>query len=135
VIAEACVWQARHGGRVFNLYPYALSAEIGLAQLERMPAYYEWMLAFADAIRGDERIVLRPDPPQSPLVHVNLRAEWEPLREAVLDLAEEQGGLGIRVAAADLDPRLDGVRAQRRRDDARVRAGRGRGARRRADSS
>lgn len=90
IIAEARVWQARHGGRLFNVYPYALSAELGLAQLERMPEYYAWMLAFADALRGDERIVLRPDPPQSPLVHVNLRAEWEPLQEAVLDLAEEQ---------------------------------------------
>jgi hypothetical protein len=53
-----------------------------LAQLERMPEYYAWMLAFADAVRGDERIVLQPDPP-APFVHVNVRAEWETMQEAV----------------------------------------------------
>jgi threonine aldolase len=89
-VAEARVWQARHGGRIFHFWPYALSAQVGLdAHLPRQGDYYRWVTEFAGALQGDERIAFRPDPPQSPLVHVHVRAEWDALLEAAIDVAGE----------------------------------------------
>ncbi len=90
VIAQARVWQRRHGGSLF--YPYALAARAGLQQrLGRMGDYYARALEIAEALRGHPDVEVVPDPPQVPMMHLRLRISADALREAALDLAEETG--------------------------------------------
>ncbi len=92
VIAQARVWQRRHGGNLFSLYPYALAARAGLrGRLGRMGDYYDKATEIADALRGHPDVEVVPDPPQVPMMHVRLRTSAAWLREAALDLAEETG--------------------------------------------
>ncbi len=92
VIAESRVWQRRHGGSLFHLYPYALAARAALRErLGRMGAYHAKAVEIASALDGHPRVEVVPDPPQVPMMHLRLRTSAAALQEAVLDLAEESG--------------------------------------------
>jgi threonine aldolase len=92
IMAEARVWQKRHGGTLIRLYPYVLSARHGLAtRLPKMAAYYERALAIAAAIRDIPGIELVPDPPQTNMMQLHLRADAAALQAAALELASETG--------------------------------------------
>jgi len=92
IIAQARVWQRRHGGNLFHLYPYALAARAGLrSRLGRMGDYYERATEIAAALRGHPDVEVVPDPPQVSMMHVRLRTSANSLSEAALDLAEETG--------------------------------------------
>src|SRR5262245_6452167 len=52
-IAEARVWQVRHGGRVLHLYPYVISARMMMRQrLPRFAHYHERALEVAAVLRA-----------------------------------------------------------------------------------
>lgn len=92
VIAEARVWMHRHGGRLFHLYPYALSARQGMAaHLPRIAAYHERTVEIAAALDTIDGLALTPNPPHTNMFHLFLRGEPDRLREAALDIAEETG--------------------------------------------
>lgn len=92
VINEARVWQVRHGGRLFALYPYLLAARNGLdTKLPRIPAFCNKAVEIADALRGHPAIEIVPDPPQTTMMHLLLRTNATVFRERALDLAEETG--------------------------------------------
>lgn len=92
VIAEARIWQRRHGGNLFHLYPYVLSAQSGLEhRLAQMAAYHEQAVAIGEALAALEGIEVTPDPPQAHMMHLFLRGDHEQLSEAALDLAEDRG--------------------------------------------
>jgi threonine aldolase len=89
-VAEARVWQVRHGGRLFSAYPYLLAAELGLDEvLPRMGTYVEHARALAAALAALDGISIVPDPPQSAMFHVHARGDAEQLEEVSLTLAEE----------------------------------------------
>lgn len=91
LIAEARVWQRRHGGNMVTLHPFVVSAELALDErLSRIVAYVEHARALAAALTTVEGIEVVPDPPQSPLFHLLLRGDRERLSDAALSLAEEQ---------------------------------------------
>jgi threonine aldolase len=91
-IAEARVWQHRHGGRLVSIYPLALSVERGLdLRLERMARYREAALRIADALRPLDGIKLLPDPPQTNTFHVFLPGERETLEARTVAIARERG--------------------------------------------
>jgi threonine aldolase len=91
LIAEARIWQRRHGGNLVTLHPYAVSAELALAErLDRMPAYLDHARALAAALATVDGIEVVPDPPQTPLFHVLLRGDGERLAQAALSVAEER---------------------------------------------
>ena len=91
-IAEARVWQHRHGGRLVSIYPLALSVERGLdLRLERMARYREAALRIADALRPIDGIRLLPDPPQTNTFHVFLPGERETLETRAVAIAAERG--------------------------------------------
>ena len=91
VIEEARLWRRRHGGTLWAMWPYAAS---GLGALRKrlplMPRYYEHALAIADAVREIPNVEIVPDPPQTPMMHLHLRADEKQLHAAMLRLAEEQ---------------------------------------------
>lgn len=90
VIAEARVWQVRHGGRLFNAYPYLLAAEQGLDDvLPQMPAIVEHTRALGCALDGLVDVSVVPAPPQAAMFHLHVRRDADRLSDAALDLAEE----------------------------------------------
>ena len=91
LIREARIWQQRHGGTLATLHPYVVAAELGLDErLERMPAYLAHARALAGELATLDGLEVVPNPPQTPVFHVLLRGEREPLLEAALSVAEER---------------------------------------------
>jgi len=91
-IAEARVWQHRHGGRPVTIAPYALSAERGFERnLPKMRAFWERAIAIAAAFDGIEGVDVVPNPPQTNTFHVFLRGERAALEARALDFARERG--------------------------------------------
>lgn len=90
-VAEARVWQVRHGGRLIHLFPYVLSARTKLRQrLDRFPRYHERAVAIAAVLRAIPGIVIKPDPPQTHMMHVYLHGNPERLMAAALDIARTE---------------------------------------------
>jgi threonine aldolase len=92
VIAEVSEWRTRHGGRVFALWPYAASA---LAELHnrrsRMPEYLEHARRIAAALSGLDWIRVWPDPPQTSMMHLQLKVGKDQLLQRGLRIAETEG--------------------------------------------
>jgi threonine aldolase len=91
VIAEARAWRHRHGGTLFNLWPYAAAALAGLRlRLPRMGAYVEHARAIAAAVSGIDGVEVVPNPPQTPMMHLHLRTTPAALTTGVRRLATEE---------------------------------------------
>jgi threonine aldolase len=90
LVAEARVWQRRHGGTLVTMFPYVVAAETALDErLERMPVYLEHAQAIAAALATVDGVEVVPDPPQTPLFHVHLEGGHDALADAALSVAEE----------------------------------------------
>ncbi|HKW22109.1 MAG TPA: beta-eliminating lyase-related protein [Ktedonobacterales bacterium] len=90
-IAEARVWQQRHGGNLVQLYPYVIAAREGLRlRLPRFAGYHERAVRIAQALTAVPGIVVKPNPPQTNMMHVYLRGEPEQLKAAALTIAREE---------------------------------------------
>src|SRR3954471_2410076 len=88
VIAEAREWRHRHGGTIYNLWPYAASDLAGMRlRLSRMGSYVEKAREIAAALSGIEGIDVVPDPPQTPMMHIYLRTNLEAFNAGVRRLA------------------------------------------------
>lgn len=91
-IAEARVWQRRHGGTVVHLFPYVLSARVAIAErLARMPAYGERARAIAERLRALPGIEIVPESPPTNMMHLYLHGPKEQLEAAALAVAKETG--------------------------------------------
>jgi threonine aldolase len=91
VIAQARVWRHRHGGTLWNLFPFAAAAQRGLDELlPQMPRFLEHARALADALRQLPGVAVVPDPPQTPLFHVHVRGDSQVLRERAINIARER---------------------------------------------
>jgi len=91
-IAEARVWQRRHGGNLVSLYPYVLAAKAGMAaRLDRMELYRAKALEIASALDGTAGISVVPRQPHANLMHVFLPGNRAGLEKAALDVASESG--------------------------------------------
>ena len=90
-IAEARVWQRRHGGNLVTQHPFVVTAEAGLdARLDRMSSYVEHARAIATELATVPGLEVVPDPPQTPMFHLHLRGDADRLAEAAVSLAEER---------------------------------------------
>lgn len=90
-IAEARLWQRRHGGNLIHLYPYVLSARANLRdRLDRFPSYHQQALAIAAALRQVDGVTLKPDPPHAHMAHIYLRGEPDALLDASAELARKE---------------------------------------------
>ena len=104
VIAEARVWQRRHGGNLVQLYPYVIAARAGLRlRLPRFAQYHERAVRIATALSEAPGIVVKPNPPQTNMMHVYLRGDPERLKAAALAIArDEKVALFSYLAPTDL---------------------------------
>jgi threonine aldolase len=91
-IAEARIWQRRHGGNLVQLYPYVLSARMGLRErLDRMEVYRDKAVEIASTLTSVPGIRVTPDPPQTNMMHVYLSGSKERLETAALEISREIG--------------------------------------------
>ena len=92
LIAEGRVWTRRHGGNLAQLYPFALSAGLGLNRhLHKMAAYRAKAVELAAALATIPGVVVTPNPPHTNMTHVFLPGEPIACEEAGLRLAERTG--------------------------------------------
>jgi threonine aldolase len=92
IIAEARVWQRRHGGNLPALYPYVIAARRGMElRLPRMAQYHDHAKAIAATLNVLPDITITPNPPQTNMAHVYLRGDPEALKLRALDSARRSG--------------------------------------------
>jgi len=91
VIAEAREWRHRHGGTLFNMWPYAAAALAGLRlRLPRMADNLAHARAIAAALNEMDGVQVIPDPPQVPMMHIALPTTANAFNAGVRKLAKEQ---------------------------------------------
>ena len=91
-IAEARVWQRRHGGNLTTLHPLAVSAQMNLEKrLPKMHAYRDRAVSLATALKSLDNVVIKPDPPQTNMFHLYLNATQEKLESAHRQMMERDG--------------------------------------------
>jgi threonine aldolase len=96
-IAEARLWQKRHGGTLVQLYPLVLSARANLRRrLDRFAGYHARAQAIARVLSAIPGITVKPDRPQTNMMHVYLRADAEALLEASVEIARTDRVLLLR---------------------------------------
>ncbi|MFJ5892345.1 threonine aldolase family protein [Streptomyces californicus] len=98
LVEEARVWRHRYGGQVFQQFPTALSALLGLErELPRLPSYVAHAKVVAEALAeglaaaGTPWFRVRPEPPHTHQFQVWLPYGPEVLDEASVRQAEETG--------------------------------------------
>ena len=85
LISKARVWQRRHGGNLFNLFPLAMSALHGLeTRLERFPQYFAKAKEVAEIVNSMSHISATPKALQSNMMHFNFKGSVEVVEEALL---------------------------------------------------
>jgi threonine aldolase len=88
-IAEARLWQRRHGGNLVQLYPLVLSARRSLRRrLNSFGAYHDRALSVAGVLTSIPGISVKPDPPHTNMMHVYLQGQPEAVLEASVDIAQ-----------------------------------------------
>jgi threonine aldolase len=91
VVAEARQWRRRHGGTLFALWPYAVSAIVGLQErLPRVEQYVAHAGAIARSVGALDGVQVVPDPPVTPMMHLLLHVDAEDFRTATEALAEQE---------------------------------------------
>lgn len=89
LVEQARRWQRRHGGTLFSLLPYAVSARQGLAtRLGRMPAYVDRARELADGLAGIPGVRVLPEPPQTNAFRLFVDAAPERLDLAAIEHME-----------------------------------------------
>ncbi|MGW7055666.1 threonine aldolase family protein [Streptomyces sp. NPDC054887] len=111
LVAEARVWRHRYGGQVFQQYPAALSALLGLErELPRLPEYVAHAKVVAAALAdgfhaaGLPWFRVRPEPPHTHQFQVWLPYPADVLTEASVRQAEETGVTLFRRWSEDTPP-------------------------------
>ncbi|MDI3406807.1 threonine aldolase family protein [Streptomyces cavernicola] len=102
-VAEARAWRHRYGGQVFQQFPTALSALLGLSrELPRLPSYVEHARVVADALRagfeeaGTPWFKVHPETPHTHQFQVWLPHDADALVTAAAEQAEETGNALFR---------------------------------------
>ena len=72
-------------------HPFVVAAEAGLdARLDRVASYVEHARAIAAELATVPGLEVVPDPPQTPMFHLQLQGDADRLAEAALSVAEER---------------------------------------------
>jgi threonine aldolase len=103
-IAEARVWQRRHGGNLVTQYPFVLSARAGLRiHLPRIESYVARARDIARRLAAIPGVRVVPDPPPTNMMHVVLPRDPQTLLDESARIArDERVSLFSRVRATDV---------------------------------
>ena len=91
-IAEAKIWQVRHGGRLRTQAPFVVSARLGLQRV--LPQIDRWVARaqeIAAVLSQFDRITIQPDPPHVNFFQLYLRGNLQELVDRHMELAKETG--------------------------------------------
>jgi threonine aldolase len=89
-IRSLAIWKTRHGGNLYRLFPYAISALAGLdAHLLRMPEYVERARSLAERLSGDQRIAVTPRVPDVNAFHLLIPGLVKTLTERNREFARQ----------------------------------------------
>jgi len=106
-VAEARLWQHRHGGRPVTIAPFALSAAHGFeTNLPKMESYRDRALEIGAAFSKLDGVEVVPSPPQTNTFHVYLHGERAELEARAHSLARERGTFVFGRLAATALPSL-----------------------------
>ena len=84
---RAKVWKRRHGGDLYHLYPYIVSADAAYEQRkDRMGIYYTHAKAYAELLAGVEGITIVPAVPVSNMFHVRFPESDEVVRAQLMEV-------------------------------------------------
>jgi threonine aldolase len=88
------VWQRRHGGNLVQMYPYVISARVGMQRhLPRMDAYVAKARAVAAALTeaAIPGLALVPNPPHTNMMHVFVHGDRENIIARGLEASRASG--------------------------------------------
>jgi threonine aldolase len=89
-IRSARVWRHRHGGNLFQMYPYVASAAMRLDDvLARIPGYVQRAKGITELLAADSRLTVLPRPVQTNMFRVFLRGDPVALRHQRNRIARE----------------------------------------------
>ncbi len=89
-IRSARVWRHRHGGNIFQMYPYVASAAMRLDDtLARIPGYVQRAKAITELVAADPRLTVLPRPVQTNMFRIYLRGDPAALRQQRNRIARE----------------------------------------------
>jgi threonine aldolase len=110
VITEVREWRRRMGGTLHGLWPGAASALTCLdLRLPRFGGYLEHARAIAAALADVPGVVVVPDPPQVPMMHLLLRVSSDDYAGAVRKLAADDGVWVQPRCATTTDPAVQRI--------------------------
>ncbi len=100
-IAQARVWQRRHGGQLVSIYPYAATAERAFDErIGRMHAYRDGAAWLAERVAAAPIVAsVQPAPPPTNMFHAYLRASGDILTDRAQRLARDQSIWTMRAPA------------------------------------
>jgi len=88
-IAEARIWQRRHGGNLVSIYPFAMSAHAGLKmRLGRMSQYRDRAIRIASQLTALPGVRVTPDQPQTNMMHITFPTTADRLLDASAAIAD-----------------------------------------------
>ena len=91
-IEEVKIWQRRHGGNLYQQFPFVVYAKYVFEnRLSKMQAYHEKAIELAAVLNEFEAITLKPSRPQANMFHIFLKGDLEQLVEARNRVAQEKG--------------------------------------------
>ncbi|MHB8636719.1 MAG: threonine aldolase family protein [Fimbriimonadaceae bacterium] len=89
-IADARIWQRRHGGNLHSLAPNAIAAKIGMEKhLPQIPDYCRKAAELSDALRGIDRLTVVPDRPPTNMMHWHFNGDLEQIENAAWEVARD----------------------------------------------
>lgn len=89
-IKQVRLWQTRLAGNLYTVFPYVLSATVGLrTQWPRMAEYHQRALQLAVALAEVEGLRIAPEPPHTNSFQVHLPGSPAQVRQAMLTIAQE----------------------------------------------
>ena len=90
-IEEARIWMRRQGGNLFQMFPNAISAKIGMdAKLAKIPAYVARASEVAAVLADLPGISVVPERPPTNMMHVYFDAPAERVLDAAGRIAERE---------------------------------------------
>jgi threonine aldolase len=106
-IRSARTWRHRHGGNLYQLYPYVASAAMRLDDaLARIPGYVQRAKGITELMAADSRLTVLPRPVQTNMFRVYLRGDPAALRQQRNRIAREDK---VWVANGFFPTRVPGV--------------------------
>lgn len=90
-VRSLAIWKTRHGGNLYRVFPYAISALAGLeAHLPRMPEYVERARALAERLSAEPRLTLTPRKPDVNAFHLLIPGSVKELAEHNREFAKQR---------------------------------------------